>query len=209
MKKYIVEFIGSFFLVLTICMTTTSGLGNWAPLAAGVMLMVMMYSGAYISGAHFNPAISVAVYLRGKLALGELPPYIFAQAVGGVVAALLSGYLLRSNGLTPVEPLIGKTGSVLLAEFVGTFIICYVFLHMTLSKGTTGNPFYGITVGGAMAVAMFTFGSISGGVFNPAIAAGETMAQMMAWSNLWIYLVASFVAGAVAAFVFNYLNGPE
>lgn len=209
MKKYIVEFIGAFFLVLTVCMTTVTGLGHWVPLATGVMLTVMIYAGAYISGAHFNPAISVAIYLRGKLALGELPPYIFAQAVGGVVAALLSGYLLRSMGLDNPEPLITRTGPTLLAEFLGTFIVCYVYLQMTLAKGTANNPFYGIAIGGAMMVAMFTFSSVSGGVFNPALAGGETMAKIISWNSLWCYVVASFVGGAVAAFIFNYLNGPE
>ncbi|HLF62312.1 MAG TPA: aquaporin [Saprospiraceae bacterium] len=209
MKKYIVEFIGTFFLVLTICMTVIGGLENWAPLAIGVMLMVMVYAGGHISGAHFNPAVSVAIYLRGKLALGELPPYIFAQGVGAVVAALLSGYLLRSTGMIAGEALVPLAGPVLLAEFLGTFIFCYVFLHVYTAKGTAGNPFYGIAIGGALMGSIYVFGDISGGVFNPAVAAGVCTAQIISWSSIWIYLVASFVAGAVAAFVFNYVNGPE
>jgi len=209
MKKYIVEFLGTFFLVLTICMSVIGGLGNWTPLATGVMLMVMVYAGSHISGAHFNPAISVAIYLRGKLALGELPPYIFAQGVGGVVAALTSGYLLRSAGMSPAVPIAPNAGPTLLAEFLGAFVWCYVFLHVSTAKGTMSNAFYGIAVGGALMASVYAFGMISGGVFNPAIAAGVCAADIIAWSSIWIYLIATFVAGAVAAFVFNYVNGPE
>lgn len=209
MKKYIVEFLGTFFLVLTICMATIGGLQDWTPLAVGVMLMVMVYAGWHISGAHFNPAITLAVYLRGKHALGELPPYIFAQGAAGVLAALLSGYLLRSAGLSIETPLEPHTGSTLLAEFLGAFIVCYVYLHVSTAKGTVGNAFYGVAIGGAMMASLYAFGMISGGVFNPAIAGGVCAADIISWSSLWIYIVATFVAGAVAAFVFNYVNGPE
>jgi aquaporin Z len=209
MKKYVVEFIGAFFLVLAICMTVISGLGNLAPIAIGVMLMVMVYAGGHISGAHFNPAVSLAIYLRGRLALGELPAYMFAQASGAVVAALLSGYLLRSTGFFSETSLAPATGPALLAEFLGTFALAYVVLHVASAKGTAGNNFYGAAIGGTVLTCAYAFGAISGGVFNPAVALGVCTAQIIEWESVWIYLVATFVAGAFAAFVFNYVNGPE
>jgi aquaporin Z len=209
MKKYVVEFIGAFFLVLTVCMCVVGGLGNWAPLAIGIMLMVMVYAGGHISGAHYNPAVSLAVYLRGKLALGELPAYIFAQVVGGVLAALVSNYLLRSAGIGVGEMMMPRTGPTLLAEFLGTFALCYVVLHVATAKGTAGNTFYEAAIGCTVMAAAYALGAISGGVFNPAVAAGISTALIISWSSIWIYLVATFAAGAVAAFVFNYVNGPE
>ena len=210
MKKYVVEFVGAFFLVLTVCMTLNSGsdLEFWTPLAVGVMLMVMMYAGGQVSGGHFNPAISLAVYLRGKLALGELPAYMFAQGAGGVLAALLSGYLLHGSS-SSVEALSPGTGPALLAEFLGAFVLCYAFLHVSTAKVLSGNPYYGLVVGGAMMTSMYAFEGISGGMFNPAIALGMSMAHTIAWSSLWIYLLSTAVAGAVAAFVFNYINGAD
>ena len=209
MKKYVVEFIGAFFLVLTVCMSVISGLGNWAPIAIGIMLMVMVYAGGHISGGHYNPAVSLAVYLRGKLALGELPAYIFAQGVGGVLAALVSSYLLRSGGMSVSETMIPQTGPTLLAEFLGAFALCYVVLHVATAKGTTGNTFYGAAIGCTILASAYALGSVSGGVFNPAVAAGVCTVKIIGWSSIWIYLVATFAAGAVAAFVFNYVNGPD
>jgi len=209
MKKYVVEFIGAFFLVLAVCMTVIGGLADWAPLAIGVMLTIMVYAGAHVSGGHFNPAVSLAVYLRGKLALGELPAYIFAQGVGGVLAALLSGYLLRGTGIHVDSVLSPSPGPALLAEFLGAFVLCYVFLHVSTARATAGNAYYGVAIGGAMMTAMYTFGSVSDGLFNPAIAIGACTAHIIAWSSIWIYLLATSVAGAVAAFAFNYVNGAD
>ena len=90
MGKYAVEFIGTFFLVLTIGMTVIApGAGDMAPLAIGGALMVMIYAGGHVSGAHYNPAVTLAVFLRGKCALKDVPGYMLAQVVGAVVAALV------------------------------------------------------------------------------------------------------------------------
>lgn len=209
MKKYVVEFIGAFFLGLAFCMSMASATTVWAPLTVGLAYMVMIYAGGQISGAYYNPAVTLAIYLRGKLALGELPAYLFAQVVGGVVAALLSGFLVRSTGVDIRDPLVVQPGPVLLAEFAGAFFLCYVVLHMVASKRTMGNPFYGIVIGGTLTAVAFTFGAVSGGVFNPATAAGICTSQVLGWNSMWIYALAPLVAGAVAAFVFNYVNGPE
>ncbi len=209
MKKYVVEFIGAFFWVLAVCMAVRGGLGNLAPLAVGVMLMVMVYAGGHISGAHYNPAVSVAVYLRGKLALGELPAYLLAQVIGGVLAALLSGYFLDRLGVAAAEPMALRTGPAMLAEFVGTFALCYVVLNVATARATSGNSYFGLSIGLTITASAYALGRVSGGAFNPAVAVGICTAGIAAWSQLWMYLAATFVGGAVAAFVFNYVNGPE
>src|SRR4030095_3513073 len=104
MGKYVVEFIGTFFLVLTIGMTVIDpGAGALAPLAVGAALMVMVDAGGHVSGAHYSPAITVPVYLRGRCPLADVPGYMLAQGVGAIVASLVVGvlpgqYSLRRGG---------------------------------------------------------------------------------------------------------------
>jgi len=208
-RKYVVEFFGAFFLVMTICMTTSGGLGYFAPLAAGLMLVVMMYSSFHISGGHFNPAVSVATYLRGKLNAGDLLPYIVAQFLGGTLAAMLAGFLLTSYIDATPSPTVLEIVPALIAELLGSLLFVYVFLNLTTVKKTAGNNYYGLTIGFTYAAAIYAFGTISGGAFNPAVALGMTMADLTSWETIWIFPVANFVGGVLAAFLSQYVNGPE
>jgi aquaporin Z len=209
MRKYVVEFIGAFSIGVVVLMALAIPLDTGMPFAAGLMYMAMLYAGRHVSGGHFNPAISLAVYLRGRLALGELPAYLFAQCAGAILAALLCGYLLRASGQIATPAAAFHAGPALLAEFMGAFIVCYVFLHMTLGKGTSGNVFFGIAVGGVYTATATAVYPVSNGILNPAIATGLSVAQWMPWNMLWMFVLAPLAGGAVAAFVFNYVNGPE
>ncbi len=208
-RKYVVEFVGTFFLVMTICMTSGGGLGHIAPTAAGLMLIVIMYSGFHISGGHFNPAVSLAVYLRGKLNSGDVLPYIVGQFLGGTLAAMLAGFLLSSMGIPEASPKELDIVPSLIAEVLGTILFVYVFLNLTTIKKTAGNVFYGLTLGCTMTAAMYAFGGVSVGAFNPAIALSLTMASLTSWASIWIFLVANFAGGVLAAFLSQYVNGPE
>ena len=203
MKKYLVEFIGTFFLVLTIGMCVIKpGAGSFAPIAIGAVLMVMIYAGGHISGGHFNPAVTLAVTLRGRCKLSDVPGYLVAQFAGAIGAALLVGYF------KPELPTAGdlKIVPALLAEFVGTFALAYVVLNVATSKNTTGNSNYGLAIGFTVTAMAFALGGISGGAFNPAVAAGITALQLAKCANLWIYLVGNFAGGALAAGAFCFLN---
>jgi len=128
MKKYIVEFIGTFFLVFTIGMVVIEpGAGTLAPVAIGSVLAVMIYAGGHVSGAHYNPAVTLAVWLRGKCDSKDVLPYMAAQAVAGVVAALLALFLKENPVVTAATP---KVLPALLAEFVFTFALCFVVLNV-------------------------------------------------------------------------------
>src|SRR5262249_47353098 len=87
MRRYATEFIGTFFLVFTVVTAVLSG-APLAPLAIGGVLMVMVFAGGHISGGHYNPAVTLAVWLRGRLAVRDIGPYVLAQLVGAVLAAL-------------------------------------------------------------------------------------------------------------------------
>jgi aquaporin Z len=208
-RRYVVEFIGTFFLLMAICMSVMSGLGQFAPIAIGMMLTVMVYAGGPVSGAHYNPAVSVAAYLRGALHISDLLPYIVAQVLGGTLASMLAGFLITSMGIAePVQKELDVVPS-LIAELLGAIALVYVILNVATSKKSAGNSYFGLAIGFTVMACAYIFGGISGGAFNPAVALGITMAGLTSWGSIWIFIVANFVGGALAAFLFQYINGTE
>jgi aquaporin Z len=205
MKKYLVEFIGTFFLVLTVGMTVIEpgAAGDLAPLAIGSALMIMVYAGGHVSGGHYNPAVTVAVWLRGRCAQAEVPGYIGSQIAAGIVAALV---VLGLKGDPTVSPRDVAVFPALVAELIGTFALAYVVLNVATAKATSGNSYYGLAIGFTVTVMAFALGPVSGGAFNPAVAIGITVMHLAKVSNLWIYLVANLAAGALAAFTFRSIN---
>ena len=200
--KYIYEFIGTFFLVFTVGMTVygTHAAGLLAPLAIGSALAVMVFAGGHVSGGHYNPTVSFAVYWSGKLTLLNLGRYWLAQIAGGILAAFITIYL---KGYPEQAPLALVPVKALLAEFIFTFALCFVVLNVAIAKGTKGNSFYGWAIGFTVMVGAYAVGSISGGAFNPAVAIGISIMQLSAWTNLWIFIVANLVGGLCAALVFK------
>src|SRR6059058_4075705 len=207
MNKYIVEFIGTFFLLLTIgCTGIGAGAGVIAPLAIGAALMIMVYAGGHISGGHYNPAVTVGVLLRGKVNVADVVPYMVAQFVAAALAAVIVIKFLRAGAaVTPIMP---HVGPALLAEFLFTFALVYVVLNTATAEGTSGNSFYGLAIGMTVMTGAFAVGDISGGAFNPAVALGITVMGISSWNNIWMYLVADLVGGAVAAVIFQLVNPP-
>jgi aquaporin Z len=204
LNKYIAEFIGTFFLVLTVgCTVIGHGAGPLAPLAIGCALMVMIFAGGHISGGHFNPAVTLGVWLRGKCEGKDVVPYMIFQVMGAVLAAFIVKFLKGGAAVAPLQP---ATGPALLAEFLFTFALVYVVLNVATARGTLGNSFYGLAIGFTVLVGAFSVGNISGGAFNPAVAAGISVMGLSSWTNIWIYLVAEFAGGAVAAGAFKALN---
>lgn len=206
MNKYIAEFIGTFFLVLTIgCTVIGAGAGVIAPLAIGAALMVMVFAGGHISGAHYNPAVTLAVLIRGRVKAADVVPYMLAQIAAAVLAAVAVKFLRAGVAVTPMVP---HLGPALLAEFLFTFALVYVVLNAATAEGTSGNSFYGLAIGMTVMTGAFAVGDISGGAFNPAVAIGISILGLSSWSNIWIYLVANFAAAVAAALVFNLINPP-
>jgi aquaporin Z len=198
-RKLGVEFIGTFFLVLTVGMAVATA-GALAPLAIGSVLMVMVFAGGHVSGAHYNPAVSTAVLLRGRMTPKEYVAYIGVQ----VLAALVAAGAVSVLGYAPSAPAaVAGAGKMLIAEFLFTFALAYVVLNVATAKDTEGNSYYGLAIGFTLAAGALAVGSVSGGAFNPAVAVGATVMGMFAWGHLWIYLVANFAGGAAAAYAFR------
>jgi aquaporin Z len=205
MRKYVTEFVGTFFLVFTVCCTVL-GQVALAPLAIGASLMVMVFAGGHVSGAHYNPAVTLAVFLRGKLPAADVVPYWASQVVGAVIAALLAKFVVNKPFSTGSISGGREITAALLAELLFTFALAYVVLNVATSKDHPNNSFYGLAIGFTVMTGAFAVGAISGGAFNPAVAVGILTAGIMKWSTIWIYLLADLLGAAAAAFVFRFVN---
>ena len=200
MKKYIVEFIGTFFLVFTVGMAVQSG-SSLAPLAIGAALMVMIFAGGHISGGHFNPAVTLAVWLRGKCDTKDVIPYWIAQLAAGVIAALIVVFLKGK----PSELIVASHAVVpsLIVEFLFTFALAWVVLNVATAKGTAGNSFYGLAIGFTVLTGAVAVGGVSGGAFNPAVGLGVFLMGLESISQLGVYIGANLAGGAAAALAFK------
>jgi aquaporin Z len=203
MNKYVTEFIGTFFLVLTIgCTVIPGAAGVIPPLAIGAVLMVMIFAGGHVSAAHYNPAVTLAVWIRGKCDTRDVAPYMIAQIVGGLLAAAATIFLVGSG--KPME--LKSVHGALLAEFLFTFALAYVVLNTATAKGNAGNSFYGLAIGMTVMAGAFAVGGISGGAFNPAVAISLVALKLVNASDVWVHLAADFAGGLVAGFVFKAIN---
>ena len=210
MKKLIVEFIGTFFLVFTVGSVVTQTNAVLGALAIGASLMVMVYAGGHISGGHYNPAVTLGVWLRGKCDTKDVVPYWIAQLVAALVAALVIGVIYSKSSIIAC----GAGGDVkvlpaILAEFIGTFALVWVVLNTATAKGTAGNSFYGLAIGFTVFVCAVSVGGISGGAFNPAVGFGALLMGFASVKTFIIYLVVDLIGGAVAALTFKAVNGAE
>ena len=194
MKNYITEFIGTFFLVLTIGLT-----GD--PLAIGVMLMAIIYMGGHISGAHYNPAVSIAMIYRGLLTTKEAIKYILSQLAGAFLAALTVNWFI--GDVMQVAPASDSVMQILAVEAIFTFALMLVILNVATHPKTAGNSYYGLAIGFTIMAAAFAGGGISGGVYNPAVGTGPILVDVIlgdgkTLANLWYYFVGP-IFGAMAA----------
>jgi aquaporin Z len=208
MRNYLVEFIGTFFLVLTVgCCVVNPNVGVIAPVAIGSVLMVMVYAGGYISGAHYNPAVTLAITLRGGLPALQAVLYMVSQLLGALVAAGAVHYLKGPHRpLTDAGGPIYGLSQIALAEFLFTFALAYVVLNVATAKTTAGNPYYGLAIGFTVVAGAFAVGAISGGAFNPAVATGCLVMGLIPGGNFIAYILAQLAGAALAAVIFLAIN---
>ena len=205
MSRYVTEMIGTFFLVLTIGLAVLSGTAL-VPLAIGALLMAMVYMGGHISGAHYNPAVSLAMMLRGKLPISEFVSYVISQLVGSLAATGMV-WIIVGKTFAPETALDVLWFQPLIVEFLYTFALALVVLNVATSPATECNPYYGLAIGFTIVAAAFAGGPVSGGAFNPAVGTGPTIIHALvgegSWKHLWLYWVGPFAGGATAAGVYR------
>lgn len=201
-QKLMTEFIGTFFLALTICTAAVHGsAGSNAPFAIAATLMVMIYAGGHISGAHYNPAVTISIYLRGACHKSDIAPYIATQLVAGVLAAVVSGRLLMLDPVVTEAEL--ELVPTLAAEFLFTFALAFVILNVATSEATEGNGYYGAAIAFVVLAGALTVGDISLASFNPAVTASLVTAGKMTLADSWMHFAPQLAAGALAACAFK------
>jgi aquaporin Z len=206
MKKYLVEFIGTFFLVFTVGMAVRSG-AALAPIAIGASLMIMVFAGGHVSGGHFNPAVTLAVFIRGKCEGKDVLPYWIAQFVAGLAAAVLVTFLFQ--GKPPGGPALHGSVPSIIVEFLFTFALGWVVLNTATHKSTAGNSFYGAAIGMTVMTGAVAVGGISGGAFNPAVGLGVLTMGLESAKQFGIYLGSDLAGGAAAALIYKVIHGRD
>ena len=205
MRNYLTEFIGTFFLVLTIGLSVDSGT-PFAAIAIGLALMVMVYMGEHVSGAHYNPAVTLAATLRGALPASQALPYMISQIAGSLGAALMV-HLVVGRTFAPAPAANMTALGPLLIEILFTFALALVVLNVATSAQTKNNSFYGLAIGMTVTAGAIAGGPISGGAFNPAVGIGPIVVNAMlgggTYQHLWLYLVGPFAGAVLASLVFR------
>jgi len=198
--KLLTELIGTFFLVMVVAFT-----GN--PMAIGAVLMVLVYGGGHISGGHFNPAVTLGVFLKGKISKDESLRYVGAQFVGAILAAL--AYRLSHPTFFMPQPAVGTSWLLALSiEVLFTFLLVLTVLRVAVSSKTKGNQYFGLAIGTALFVGATVGGPISGGAFNPAVGIAPWLVNLGGmgthFSLVALYLLGplagAFLAAKVAEF---------
>jgi len=192
--KLTTEFLGTFFLLTIVAFT-----GN--PLAIGTGLMVLVYSGAHISGAHFNPAVTLVFYLKKVLSQSEALSYVVAQILGGLAAAIF--YALTHDKFFTPQPTTNSWLTAVLVEIVFTFLLVRTILFVATDSKIKGNHYFGLAIGGALMVAAFTGGPLSGGAFNPVVGVIPLLLDVKSIStnlpSIFLYTVGP-IMGALLAY---------
>jgi len=202
--RYVSEFVGTFVLVFTTGCIVLSGQYVWGGVSIGCALTVMIYALGKSSGANFNPAVSLALGLCGKLPWKEVAIYMGVQLVAGICAGF--SYLAMFEDSWNLQPQRGHTWwQAGIAEVVYTFMLCFVVLNVAASKMHAGkNQFYGLAIGFVIVAGDYSGGSVSMGGFNPAVAFGiDVSSYKHGIKYCFIYTAFEFVGAALAAVAFK------
>lgn len=203
MRVYLIEAIGTFFLAFAALMT-----GN--PLAIGLTLMAMLYCGAHISGGHYNPAVTFAVWLRSGIGKNWVTGYLLAQFVGALAAAFFVHFL--TGNIPMIQPVPGmELWKGMGIEALLTAVLCFVILSVLFADKLRNNDIYGLAIGFTLTALIFTGSALSGAVFNPAIASGILIFQgikteVFLSQEIILYVAGPLIGGAVASYGFQYFN---
>ncbi len=196
MKRYVMEFVGTFFLTLVISLT-----GH--PIAIGLILMAMIYIGGHMSGGHYNPAVSLVMFLEKTISLHGLLRYWLAQSAGATLALFL--FMMTTNNMFVPEMAPGtSTFSAMLLEALFTMVFCWVCLVMVVGNRFRGTSLQGLIIG-------LTFISIAfvGGLFNPAVAVGSFVCNMLKigvmgdMPSVMVYVAGPLIGSFAASYMFN------
>lgn len=209
-SELVAEFMGTFLFVLTIPLASI-GMGSLAPIPIGFMLMAMVFSFGYISGGHFNPAVTFATVLSKNTDVPKFIRYMIVQVSAAIFATLYGTAIVGLNFPAPTTDVsIVKMWQALLAELVYSFALCSVVLHVAYSR-QRANDFYGFAIGMTVLSAAFAVGGFTGGAFNPAVATGIQLIRCFTGdciplAGIWLYWLAPGGGAFLAGLLYNLLD---
>lgn len=198
LAKLMMEFLGTAILVFTIQVSVS--LGDQAPLAIGGILISLIFAGGPVSGAHYNPAVSLSITLRKAMESSDMIPYWLSQIFGSICGAIVGRFVVSNSFVISI----GDDSTLiqaLCAELIFTFVLCFVILCCATSPDVMNNHYdnhyFGVAIGVVVVVGAIMFGPISGAAFNPAVAIGLSLAG--GFSNIGYGLLVSIcnLIGAV------------
>ena len=206
MHKYLTEFIGTFFLSLTAILATTGNYSAMAPLAIGAILIGLTGIGWDISGAHYNPVVSLALLIRGKMERTDIIYYLSAQVLGAVLAGTIAVFLTESSqsSIPEIEPRQNAGLPAIIGEFLGAFAWTMVVINGVLNKENATRS--SILIGMVVLALGIAFRDVSGAIFNPAVAIGYMIAGMAFWNDLIFYFIGPLLGAGAAASVFYLMD---
>ncbi|WP_297425291.1 MIP/aquaporin family protein [Clostridium sp.] len=219
LKACLCEFIGVFFLIFTgvgsiiINDQTNNGLGNLGiSMTFGSIIMIMIYACGHISGAQFNPAVTIALGIFNKMDRKLAIPYIISQVFGAICGSTILKILFGQQGkLGVTNPKISAAGSLVWAsfafEFIFTFLLMFVILNVAVHKNAN-KSFSGLIIGIVIFIGAAIAGPVSGGSFNPARSIGPAVVNMD-YQYLWIYIVSPIIAAISGGALFEFISKNE
>jgi len=215
-EKLVAEFVGTFFLVLTVGVSVAGG-GSMAPVSIGLVLATQIYTFGAVSGGFFNPAVTLAVMLTGrhKISPHHAMLYMNAQLVGGLIGALVAFAVTGETFMFDYE-LTKGWGTSLTLETLFTMALCSTVLTAGTSNDAP-NQYFGFAIGMTVTGGAMASGGFDQGSFNPAVTLGINMANFANTSHhqnpsfgAWLlFLFAPLMGGMMAAAVFRVTRGDE
>eukprot|EP00929_Paragymnodinium_shiwhaense_P004077 TRINITY_DN1047_c1_g2_i1.p1 TRINITY_DN1047_c1_g2~~TRINITY_DN1047_c1_g2_i1.p1 ORF type:complete len:451 (+),score=116.20 TRINITY_DN1047_c1_g2_i1:64-1416(+) len=207
--KCLAEFVGTFMLVFTVGCNVLGGSGAWAAVSIASVLMVMIYALGGVSGANFNPAVSVTLGITKTMGgpgfyWDTVGLYIAAQLGAGVLAGLAYSTLFgKAFNLEPAPGFTMFQAGV--CELLYTFMLCFVVLNVAVAKknGTEKGQYFGLSIGYVIIAGAFGAGAISGGCFNPAVALGiDLSSAYLGFGACLFYTILELMGAVLAAITF-------
>ena len=214
-RKLLAELFGTFALVFTGCgaivVNEVSGgaVGHLGICTIfGLIVMAVVYSFGDISGAHINPAVTIAFWLSGRFPLKDVGPYVIAQIIGAVAACALLWFLFPTDSTFLGATLVSDTVmQSFVLEVAITFLLMLIIIMVATGSKEVGT-LAGIAIGAAVAVLALMGGPISGASMNPARSLGPALVSGNL-EHIWLYIIAPIIGAALAVPVSNVIKGPQ